>query len=64
MIKNLQTQPLMKKSKNKKRRSFYGQIHAPTTERSNSSERTFKAYTLLLRLVPQLKEMLEDIQRQ
>jgi hypothetical protein len=26
----------------------------------NSSERTYKAYTLLLRLVPRLKEMLED----
>jgi ABC-type arginine transport system permease subunit len=35
-------------------------IHAPTTNRSNSSERTYKAYTLLLRLVPRLKEMLED----
>jgi hypothetical protein len=30
------------------------------TDGLNSSERTYKAYTLLLRLVPRLKEMLED----
>jgi hypothetical protein len=31
-----------------------------TTDRFNSSERTYKSYTLLLRLVPRLKEMLDD----
>jgi hypothetical protein len=30
------------------------------THNLNSSERTYKAYGLLLRLVPRLKEMLED----
>ena len=35
-------------------------FYALITDRSNSSERTFKSYTLLLRLVPQLKDMLND----
>jgi hypothetical protein len=33
---------------------------ALTTHWLNSSERTYKAYTLLLQLVPRLKQMLED----
>jgi len=43
-----------------KRKLFDGHFYALTTDRSNSSERTFKSYTLLLRLVPQLKDMLGD----
>jgi len=31
-----------------------------TTDRLNSSERIYKSYTLLLQLVPRLKEMLDD----
>jgi len=42
------------------RRSFDGHIYALTTDKLNSSERTFKSYTLLLRLVPRLEEMLDD----
>ena len=60
MTTNLQNQLLMKKLKKTKRRSLEGHIHVLTTNRLNSSERTYKAYTLLLRLVPRLKEMLED----
>ena len=43
-----------------KRKSFDGHFYALTTDRSNSSQRTFKSYTLLLRLVPQLKDMLNN----
>ena len=39
---------------------FDGHFYALTTDRSNSSERTFKSYTLLLQLVPQLRDMLND----
>lgn len=42
-----------------KRMLFVGHF-ALTTHWLNSSERTYKAYTLLLRLVPRLKQMLED----
>jgi hypothetical protein len=43
-----------------KRKSFDPHFYALITNRSNSSERTFKSYTLLLRLVPHLKDMLND----
>jgi hypothetical protein len=43
-----------------KRKSFEGHFYVLITNRLNSSERTFKSYTLLLRLVPQLKDMLND----
>ena len=43
-----------------KRKSFDPHLYALITNRSNSSERTFKSYTLLLWLVPHLKDMLND----
>jgi hypothetical protein len=43
-----------------KRRAFDSRLYAFTADRLNSSNRTYKAYVLLLQLVPQLKEMLED----
>ncbi len=41
-------------------RKFDGHVYALAADRSNSSERTFKSYTLLLRLLPRLKDMLGD----
>jgi hypothetical protein len=43
-----------------KRKSFDPDLYALITNRLNSSERTFKLYTLLLRLVLHLKDILND----
>jgi len=43
-----------------KRRAFDSRLYAFITDSLNSSARTYKAYILLLQLVPRLKEMLED----
>ena len=44
----------------KAKRALYSRLYVFTTDRLNSSDRTYKAYLLLLQLVPRLKEILED----